>query len=137
MRQLPLCALAVVAISACGAYSVAPAESPSPSSDRGYAVVLTQQDHSATLQVGQKLEVVLGTPAGGVTWSHPRSSDQAVLAPTVDPAATAVRGVTLAAFIARSPGQATLTANGSPQCSPGQACPMYAVLFSAVVTVTG
>ena len=130
-----LFALAAMAISACGAYSAGPGTTPSPSPQQGYVVVLTQQDHTATLQVGQKLEVALGAAGGGVSWSHPRSSDEAVLAPTVDPAATAVRGVTLAAFIARSPGRATITATGAPQCSPGQACPMYAVLFSAVVTV--
>ena len=45
-------------------------------------------------------------------------------------------GVTLASFKAVAPGQATITAVGGASCSPGQACPMYAVLYSIDVTVT-
>ena len=64
------------------------------------------------------------------------SSDlTSVLAPTVDPAATAAIGVTLAAFKAMQPGQVDVTANASPKCSPGQACPMYLAVYSLKVTV--
>ena len=55
--------------------------------------------------------------------------------PPPTPAATAVRGVTLAAFQALAPGRADITATAGAACSPGQACPMYAMLYSVTVTV--
>jgi hypothetical protein len=69
-------------------------------------------------------------------WSNVRSGDTSVLTPIVNPAATAVRGVTLAAFQAQARGQANITATAGAACSPGQACPMYAILYSVTVTVT-
>ena len=101
-----------------------------------FEVTVTEMDHSATMHVGQRLEVVLHANNGMNSWTHPRSNNESVLAPTVDPAATAARGVTLAAFVANSPGQANITAVGSPVCPSGQPCPMFAILFSVVVTVT-
>jgi hypothetical protein len=68
--------------------------------------------------------------------TQPRSSDESILAATVNPAATAVRGVTLAAFLAKAPGQVNVSAYGSPTCPSGQACPMYVIVFSLRVTVT-
>ena len=58
------------------------------------------------------------------------------MSPIVDPAATAARGVTLAAFEAKKAGQAEITSNASPNCSPGQACPTYLAVYSLKVTVT-
>ena len=78
---------------------------------------------------------MLHAPNGMNNWTHPQSSDTSVLAPIVDPAATAARGVTLAAFQAVKPGQADVTANASPMCSPGAACPMYLAVYSLKVTV--
>jgi len=101
----------------------------------GYDVTATNTDHAVTMQVGQKLEVVLRAAQGMNNWSHPVASDTSVLAPTVDPAATAAIGVTLAAFEAMRPGQVDVTANASPKCSPGQACPMYLAVYSLKVTV--
>jgi hypothetical protein len=69
-------------------------------------------------------------------WSNVMSSNTQVLVGIVNPAATAARGVTLAAFEARAPGEAVLTASAGAMCSPGQACPMYAILWSVTVTVT-
>jgi hypothetical protein len=88
------------------------------------------------MHVGQKIEVVLHAATAMSNWAPPRSSDEAILAPIVDPAATAVRGVTLAAFQARAPGQVDVTAYASPICPSGQACPMYVMVFSVRVTVT-
>jgi hypothetical protein len=88
------------------------------------------------MRVGQKLEVVLHAGSGMSNWTQPRSSDESILAPTVNPAATAVRGVTLAAFQAKAPGQVDITAFGSPSCPSGQACPMYVIVYSVQVTVT-
>ena len=69
-------------------------------------------------------------------WSHPVSGDESALAPIVDPAAFAVRGVTLAAFEARQTGEVTITSSAGALCSPGQPCPMYLVVYSLKVTIT-
>jgi hypothetical protein len=68
-------------------------------------------------------------------WTDLRSNAPSVLAPIVNPAATAARGVTLGAFQALAPGTAQITANAGPLCSPGQACPQYRVLLTIDVTV--
>ncbi|HKW58534.1 MAG TPA: hypothetical protein VJR46_02140 [Candidatus Dormibacteraeota bacterium] len=97
---------------------------------------MTEQDHAATVHVGQRLEVALHAPNGMNNWTRPESSDLSILAPTVDPAATAAIGVTLAAFVGLKPGTADVTATASPKCPPGSACPMYVALYSLKVTVT-
>jgi hypothetical protein len=107
----------------------------SPSPGLGFDAVVTEKDTAITIQSGQKLEVVLHARPGMTDWSSIRSSDTSVLAPIVNPAATAVRGVTLAAFQALAPGRAEITATAGAACSPGQACPMYAMLYSVTVTV--
>lgn len=88
------------------------------------------------MRVGQKLEVVLHANSGMANWTSPRSSNVSILVPIVNPAATAARGVTLAGFQALAPGEAEITSNASPKCSPGQACPMYIAVFSVKVTIT-
>ena len=99
-------------------------------------VVATEKDHTATMRVGQRLDLVLHAYGGMTNWSHVRSSDTSILASVVNPAATAVRGVTLVSFKALAPGQAQITAVATPDCSPGQACPMLAALYTLQVTVT-
>lgn len=132
-------AAAAVLLSGCGAAGSGtgsgPSASPSTSAGSGFDVIVSEKDQTASLHVGQKLEVVLHAGNGMTNWTHPQSSDPTVLAPTVEPAATAVRGVTLAAFQAIAPGQAELTATAGPLCSPGQACPMYVVVYRLTVTV--
>jgi hypothetical protein len=137
MKKLVMAAAAGLCLAACGSAGLGGSPSPTPSAPpgQGYAVVLTEKDHAATLHVGGRLEVVLRAAAGMTNWSRPRSSDVTVLVAIVDPAATAVRGVTLAAFEARAPGQAVIESAAGPQCSPGQACPMYAIAYMATVTV--
>ena len=135
LLQLALAAVAVALLAGCGAYSIpGSASSPSPSSGLGFDVTASEKDHAVTMHVGQKLEVVLH---GGTTasWQQVQSSDPKILEPTVDPAATSVRGVTLAAFKAIAPGEARVTAVGTPVCPSGQACPMYAILYSLKVSV--
>jgi hypothetical protein len=88
------------------------------------------------MHVGQTLEVVLHARNGMNDWTHPVSSDTSVLSPTVDPAATAARGVTLATFEAKKQGEVQVSANASPRCSPGNACPMYLAVYQLKVTVT-
>lgn len=108
-----------------------PGEQPTPS-----AAGVSEKDHTATIHVGQKLELALHAPNGLNNWSHPQSSDTSVLAPTVDPAATAAIGVTLAMFIGQKPGTAEVTASATPRCAPGAPCPAYVALYSLKVTVT-
>jgi hypothetical protein len=132
-----LAAVAALLISACGAVQtgIGPAPSPSRGPGFGFDAMVTEKDKVITIQVGQKLEVVLHANAGMTNWSNVRSSDTSVLTPIVNPAATAVRGVTLAAFQAQTPGQSMITASAGAACSAGQACPMYAILYSVTVTV--
>src|SRR5579864_6002203 len=98
-------ALAVFAL-ACGAYRTGPGANPSPTTGTGvgFDVTATEKDHAATMRSGQTLELVLRAGSGMTDWSHPQSNDTSVLSPIVDPAATAARGVTLAAFQAKKPG---------------------------------
>lgn len=133
-----LAVAAVLLLAACGATSAGPGSgaSPSPSSGLGFDVTATEKDHTAAMRVGQRLEVVLHAAAGMNDWSRPRSGDEAILAPTVDPAATAARGVTLAAFLAKAPGSVEITSSAGPVCASGRPCPMYAALYTLRVTVS-
>lgn len=139
MRYLLIAVAAALVISGCGAYRSGsvppPAPTPSEGAGLGFDLVVTEKDRDATLRVGQKLEVVLHAGDRMDSWQRVKSSNEAVLAPTVNPAATAVRGVTLAAFKAVAPGQAEITAYASPYCPPGSACPMYVQVWSVKVTV--
>lgn len=132
---------AAVLLAGCGATGIGsgptnPSPTTSPSSGLDYAVTATNADHAVTLHAGQKMEVALRAGQGMNNWSHPTSSDNSILEPIVDPAATAMIGVTLAAFRAVKPGQVDVTSSSSPKCSPGQACPMYLAVYSLKVTVT-
>jgi len=88
------------------------------------------------MRVGQSLEVALHKSNNLNGWSHPSSSDETILTPVVDSAATAARGVTLAAFVASKPGIVDVTATASPVCPSGATCPMYVALYSLKVTIT-
>jgi len=137
VKTVLIAALAVLAVSACGSAGIGGAPSPSPSGGPGpgFDAQVTELDTAITIHTGQKLEVVLHARPGMTDWNGVRSSDTSVLSPIVNPAATAVRGVTLAAFQALAPGRADITAIAGAACSPGQACPMYAMLYSVTVTV--
>jgi hypothetical protein len=133
-------ALAALFISACGSMPggvvALPPGSPTASPLPGFDVTITENTHAVTLRTGQTLAVVLHARAGMADWTSVRSSDQSVLAPIVNPAASAARGVTLAGFKAIAPGLARLDATAAPNCSPGMACPAYVVLLTIEVTVT-
>jgi hypothetical protein len=134
-----LAAVAAVALAACGNVCMCignPYATPSPSPGLGFDAVVTEKDTAITIHTGQKLEVVLHARTGMTDWSNVRSSDTSVISPIVNPAATAARGVTLAAFQAVRPGQAVITATAGAACPTGLACPMYAILYSVAVTVT-
>src|SRR5438128_5405021 len=138
MKKFVFLAAIACLTAACGATGIGSGSNPSPtpSEGMGFDVTVTENDHSVTLHLGQKLEVVLHAPNGMNNWTHLISNDTSVLSPIVDPAATAARGVTLAAFEARKTGMVEVSSYASPQCSPGQACPMYIAVYSLKVTVT-
>ena len=96
---------------------------------------MTEHDRAVTVHVGQKVEVYLFEHPGMNPWSPITVDDNSVLAP-VPTGITAVRGATIAGFAAMQPGTATVSSYAGPLCSPGQACPQFAMLFSATVTVT-
>jgi len=135
-----IAAAAALVISGCGAFREGPDSVPSPTPSEGtglgYDVLVTEKDKTATMRAGQKVEVVLHAATGMDSWTQVRSTNESVLVPIVNPAATAVRGVTLAAFKAVASGQAEITAYASPRCPPGSACPMYVAIVSIKVTVT-
>jgi len=142
VRTALIAALAAVVLSACGDVPcmcignpyVPPSAPTSPGP--GFDAVVTERDNAITIHAGQKLEVVLHARPGMTDWANVRSSDTSVLMPIVNPAATAARGVTLAAFQAEAKGSAVITASAGAACSPGQACPQFAILYSVTVTVT-
>jgi hypothetical protein len=136
-RSVFLAAVVLFAV-ACGATGAGSSSDPTPSpgGGMGFDVTATNTDHAVTMRAGQKLEVVLRAAQGMQSWSHPVSSDQSVLAPIVDPAATAAQGVTLAAFEAKRTGEATVTSYAGAACPSGQACPMYLAVYSLKVTIT-
>ena len=140
MNRFVLAAALGLLLSGCGPAGAGSGSNPSPTpSERpgfGYDVTAGDHDKAVTMRVGQKLEIALHAPNGMNNWTHPESSDTSILAPIPDPAATAARGVTLAAFEARKPGQVDVTANASPTCTPGAPCPMYLAVYSLRVTVT-
>jgi phage tail protein X len=139
VRAVLIVGVAVMALCACGAVGSGaappPSATPSTGPGLGFDVAVTEKTRTATVRVGQKLEAVLHANPGMTTWSGVRSSDPSVLAPIVDPAGTAARGVTLAGFQAIAPGTAQITAAAGPDCSPGQACPMYAMLLTIDIKV--
>ena len=138
MKRFLVVVAAALVLTACGSVSAGTGSPPTPSTNPGlsFDIVVTETDKAATLRVGQKLELVLHANTGMNNWTQVRSTDESILVPIVNPAATAVRGVTLSAFKAVAPGEAEITAYASPTCPSGQACPMYVQVFSVRVTVT-
>jgi hypothetical protein len=139
MRVVFVLMLAAVALGACGTVGggAAPPRYSSPTKDpgAGFDVAVNESSRTASLRVGQTLAVVLHARTGMTMWSGVRSSDQSVLAPIVNPAATSARGVTLAAFKGIAPGKTQIDATAGPDCSPDQACPAYLMVLTIDVTV--
>jgi hypothetical protein len=101
----------------------------------GFEVLVTEHDRAVSVHAGQKVLVAL-TQRGGMTeWGPIRADDPGVLGPaTIN--FMAPRGLTVAGFVALRAGTTQVTSTAGPQCSPGQPCPQYAMLFSVTVTVT-
>jgi len=138
MKNFLIVLASALVLAACGSVHAGTGSGPSPSTNPGlsFDVSVSEKDRTATLHVGQKLEVVLHAAGGMNSWTAPRSGDESILAPVVDTRATAVRGVTLAGFQAMAPGEVEVTSYASPACSPGTACPMYVQVYSVKVTIT-
>lgn len=100
----------------------------------GFDILITDRDQEVTVHTGQRIEVYLTQRSGLTAWTGLRSDDEAVLAP-IPTGIAAARGVTIGGFKAIGPGTVSLTAYATAACSPGQACPMFAALFSVRVTV--
>lgn len=138
MRSVFVFGVVALLFTACGQAAgvvAPPTGSPTSNPGAGFDVTVDENTHAVTLHVGQTLAVVLHARPGMASWNSVRSSDQSVLSPIVNPAASAVRGVTLAAFRAIAPGMARVSATAAPDCSPGQACPAYVMLLTIEVTV--
>ncbi len=142
LKTALIAALGAVVLAACGdvhcmciGNPYVPPPSPTISPGPGFDAVATEHDTAVTITVGQKLELVLHARPGMTNWANVRSGDTSVLAPIANPAATAAPGVTLAGFQADAVGTAVITASAGAACSPGQACPQFAILYSVTVTV--
>jgi hypothetical protein len=109
--------------------------SPASASGRTAAHAITNADNGATVQVavGDDVSLDLRVPPGADPWQV-QQPDPQVLAPIPNPAAAAV-GVTLRAFRAASPGQATIAAESRPHCDAGGACPGAIQGFRVTVVV--
>lgn len=137
MRYASIVAAALLlTISGCAAPGIGSGSSTRPTGTPrvDYIASVTEQDHAVTVTTGQRLLLQLHAKPGLTNWNGLRSSDTSLLKPIpID--VMVPKGVTVAAFIAISPGQVMVTAVASPSCSPAQACPAYVLLYSLHVTV--
>jgi hypothetical protein len=134
------CAIAVLVLAACGTVTTGggatpPAPTPITTPPAGFDVLVTEHDRAIGVHVGQKILVYLTQHTGMTQWEGVRADDPTVLGPSPINF-MAPRGVTVGGFVALAPGTTQVTSTAGPLCSPGQACPMYAMLFSVTVTVT-
>lgn len=138
--------MAIVILTACGKVECRECNqlsvvSPTPrlpvatSPTLGFDVLITDTDRAVTVRSGQRVELVLHAKPGMSDWSGVNVDDYTVLR-AVPTGITAARGVTIAGYEAARPGTATIRATATPLCSPGQACPAFAMIFEVQVTVT-
>lgn len=120
----------------CGTASRATSFSPSSTPRPAPGRTLTQADNGQTmhLTVGEQLSLALQAPPGFQPWQV-TPPDPRVLAPVVNPAETAARGVTLRAFRAVGAGQTAITASSRIECPSGQVCPALIQGFRVTVIV--
>ena len=100
----------------------------------GFDVLITGSDRAVTVKEGQRVELVLRERPGMSEWSGVNVDDYTVLR-AVPTGIMAARGVTIAGYEAARPGTATIRATATPLCSPGEACPAFAMIFEVQVTV--
>ncbi len=145
MRAL-VAAVAVLAfgLSACGTRlghidPGAPIHSPGPSPivspGHGFDVLVTDNDMSVAVRVGQRIEVALTQHNGMTPWG-PITVDQPDVLTPVLTGIEAPPGITMAGYVARAAGSVSITSTATAQCRPNQACPAIAMAFLAYVTIT-
>lgn len=100
-----------------------------------FDVRITEKDHAVDARTGQKVELVLHAKSGMSNWTGVNVDDPTVLR-AIPIYVMAPRDVTIAAFVVLKTGTATIRATATPLCSPGQACPQFAMEYQVVVTVT-
>ncbi|HET7466986.1 MAG TPA: hypothetical protein VFL29_09975 [Candidatus Dormibacteraeota bacterium] len=137
-------ALAAVMLGACGTVigcvcgpAVLPTPPPprTPSPTAGFDVVISDNDRAVTVRSGQRIELILHAKPGMSAWSGVNVDDYTVLR-AVPTGILAPVGVTIAGYEAERRATATIRATATPLCSPGEACPAYAMIFEVRVTVT-
>ena len=145
MRAPATLAAAGLLLAACTAGSPAPSSPAAPPSvaepasggtalSPAATITNAEEGKSIQVRVGQALDVVLKADDGMDPWQV-ANPDPAILAPTVNPAAAAAKGMTLRAFKAIAPGMAAVRATDRPTCNPGQACSRLIRAFTATVVV--
>jgi hypothetical protein len=133
MRTLGVVTLAVFLMAACGTLEGTGGSGgadPSPTAPSGVVVTMANDRGTVTAHVGDTIQIALGDK---FTWQVDPPDGVVLARPTVQNYML-VRG-TQAIWLAKSAGTSTIHATGGAVCSGNQPCPMYAVLFSATVTV--
>jgi len=101
----------------------------------GFDVMVTDRDRAVSVTVGQHVEVALAQHSGMTLWGPVRADDASVLG-SAPIGVAPPRGYTIAGFVALKAGTTAVTSTAGAACSPGQACPQFAELFSVAVTVS-
>ncbi|HVA25555.1 MAG TPA: hypothetical protein VMW62_14315 [Chloroflexota bacterium] len=145
-KALTLVAVAGFLLMGCGAgggASSPPARpsviaSPTGGTALSPAATITNAGEGKSVQVhvGQVVDLALKADDTMEPWQV-TNPDAAILAPSVNPAAAAAKGMTLRAFKAVGAGTATISATDRPVCNPGQACSHLIRAFTATVVVVG
>jgi hypothetical protein len=116
-----------------------PASSPAPvSGGLNFVRTITNADNGATVQikVGDRIALVLQASTGFDPWDV-APTDAHILMSVPNPAAAAARGVTLRAYLAAGPGQATIMATDRIHCDTTQgACAGAIQDFHVTVVIT-
>lgn len=84
--------------------------------------------------VGDTIDVALNAASGFQNWQV-ATPDPAILRPTVNPAAAAVRGATLRALQAVGAGATAIMATSRPTCLAGQACSQIVQGYKVTVVI--
>jgi hypothetical protein len=135
MRILVAGLSVLLLVPGCGAAPAAPGTT-SPTASAAGTLGVQDDQRTLNLHVGESIEVALAAQPGFSDWSHPVSNDPAVMAPQVDPAAAAIRGMTLASFKAVGRGHSDIRSAAGAACSPGAACPAIARGWQVHVVVS-
>jgi hypothetical protein len=126
--------VALLTLAGCG---MAPSSAPASTSSNAPAARLADSDngHSVSVALGDRLEVSLQQAAGYAPWQQPVSSDTSVLEPLPIPGGAQQSGITVFAFKALRAGRADLTSFSAFACTPGTYCPALAQTWRVTVKV--